>query len=133
MKLFPLCVLLTLSRATSHYCTTRAPLERATSHYCTTGSRGLFTAYLDLLVLRFSVHCSSTASIYILFHHQVYIFTYVCGCSQNLSFRTAYMLSDDAKTTSYEFEGYLRSGRVRRLFKKGSIASHSDYDIDCSA
>ena len=70
-------ICLTLSRATSHYCTTRAPLERATSHYCTTGSRGLFTAYLDLLVLRFSVHCSSAASLYILFHHHVYIFTYV--------------------------------------------------------
>ena len=70
-------ILLTLSRATSHYCTTRAPLERATSHYCSTGSRGLFTAYLDLLVLRFSVHCSSAASLYILFHHHVYIFTYV--------------------------------------------------------
>ena len=53
------------------------PLERATSHYCTTGSRGLFTAYLDLLVLRFSVDCSSAASLYILFHHHVYIFTYV--------------------------------------------------------
>ena len=53
------------------------PLERATSHYCTTGSRGLFTAYLDLLVLRFSVHYSSAASLYILFHHHVYIFTYV--------------------------------------------------------
>ena len=68
---------LTLSRATSHYCTTRAPLRRATSHYCTTGSRGLFTAYLDVLVLRFSVHCSSAASLYILFHHHVYIFTYI--------------------------------------------------------
>ena len=48
------------------------------------------------------------------------------------------MLSDHAKTTSYEFEGYLRSGRVRRLFKsgrvrrlfkKGSIAFRSDYDL----
>ena len=53
------------------------PLERAMSHYCTTGSRGLFTAYFDLLVLRFSIHCSSAASLYILFHHHVYIFTYV--------------------------------------------------------
>ena len=48
---------LTLSRATSHYCTTRAPLERATSHYCTTGSRGLFTAYS-----RFVYHASVTGS-----------------------------------------------------------------------
>ena len=75
-KLPPRCVLNPFT-ATSHYCTTRAPLERATSHYCTAGSRGLFTAYLDLLVLRFSVHCSSAASLYILFHHHVYIFTYV--------------------------------------------------------
>ena len=117
------------------------PLERATSYYCTTGSRGLFTAYLDLLVLRFSVHCSSAASLYILFHHHVYIFTYVSVAvrktclfvPRSYLLRCIDMLSDDAKTTSYEFEGYLRSGRVRRLFKKGSIASHSDYDIDCTA
>ena len=36
-----------------------------------------FTAYLDLLVLRFSVHCSSTAYLDILFHHHIYVFTFV--------------------------------------------------------
>ena len=35
------------------------------------------TAHLDLLFLRFSVHCSSTASLDILFHHRIYIFTLV--------------------------------------------------------
>ena len=137
-------IILTLSRATSHYCTTRAPLERATSHYCTTGSRGLFTAYLDLLVLRFSVHCSSTASLYIFFFIITFIFLHMSlwlFAKPVFSYRVPVamhrhaidMLSDDEKTTSYEFEGYLRSGQVRRLLKKGSIASHCDYDIDCSA
>ena len=110
---------LTLSRATSHYCTTRAPLERATSHYCTTGSRGLFTAYLDLLVLRFSVHCSSTASIYILFHHHVYIFTYV-----SLAVRKTCLFVPrtccDASTCHRHALGRRKNDfiRVRRLFKK---------------
>ena len=36
-----------------------------------------FTAHLNLLFLRFSVHCSSTASLDILFHHRIYIFTLV--------------------------------------------------------
>ena len=107
--------LLTLSRATSHYCTTRAPLERATSHYCTTGSHGLFTAYLDLLVLRFSVHCSSAASLYILFHHHVYIFTYVSLAVRKTCLfvpRTCCDASTCSRTTQNNFI------RVRRLFKK---------------
>ena len=107
--------LLTLSRATSHYCTTRAPLERATSHYCTTGSHGLFAAYLDLLVLRFSVHCSSAASLYILFHHHVYIFTYVSLAVRKTCLfvpRTCCDASTCSRTTQNNFI------RVRRLFKK---------------
>ena len=36
-----------------------------------------FTAYLDLLVLRFGVHCSSIASLDVIFHHHIYILTFV--------------------------------------------------------
>ena len=86
--------------------------------------RRAFTAYLDLLVLRFSAHRSSTASLDML---------YPCryGCLQNLPFHTTYLLrcidvlSDDAKMTTYEFEDYLRSGQ-------GSIVSHRDFENDCS-
>ena len=47
---------LTLSRATSHFCTNSAPLERAMSHYCTTGS-GIFL--LRILTRTFHVLASA--------------------------------------------------------------------------
>ena len=68
--------------------------------------RRFVTAYLDLSVLRFSVHCSSTTSLDILFQHHVYIFfTYVAVAVRKtcLFVYTAYLLrcidvlSDDAK------------------------------------
>ena len=85
--------------------------------------RCFFTAYLDLLVLRFSVHCSSTTSLDILFQRHVYIFTYMyvaVAIRKTCRFvYTAYLLrcidvlSDDAKNDFI---------RVRRLFKKRTRA-----------
>ena len=37
----------------------------------------IFTVYFDLLALRFNANCSSPASLDILFHHHIYIFTFV--------------------------------------------------------
>ena len=84
---------LTLSRATSHFCTNRAPLERAMSHYCTTGSGVFFTAHLDSDLSRFSVCCSSTAFLVILLCYYISIFTPVTmAVHKTLPFYPEYLL-----------------------------------------
>ena len=88
-----------------------------------TQSDGFFTAYLDLLVFFYSLFRYSFSSSH-----------FVAVAVRKTCLRTAYLLrcinvlSDDTKNDFI---------RVRRLFKKQtralSIASHSDYDVDCIA
>ena len=109
-------IALTLSRATSHFCTNRAPLERAMSHYCTTGSAVFFTAHLDSYLSRFSVCCSSTTFLVILLCYYIYIFTPVTiAVHKTLPFYPEYLLRCINALRDATNNAYLR---VRRLFKK---------------
>ena len=85
----------------------------------------LVLAYLDLLILHFSAHRSSTASLDILFHHHIYIFTFVAVAVRKTCLFVPRTYCDTStcseqrkKTTSYKFEDYLRSGKGLYSFPK---------------